>query len=107
MLTKEKAIEVAKKYVKEDETESGIEMIILHKYTVEKAYGYVFHYTNKKYHETEDFQYAIVGNAPFLVEKETGRVIVFGTARPLEYYINGYENGTWEPSENGIWVPEE
>jgi hypothetical protein len=107
MLTKEEMLEIAKKYLKEMDEKDGLETIVFEEYIVEKSYGNIFHYDSKLHQETGDFQYAIAGNAPFLVEKETGRVIVFGTANTLEYYTEGYENGTWEPSDNGIWEPKE
>ncbi|WP_456437416.1 YrhB domain-containing protein [Psychroserpens sp.] len=96
-------IQIAKEYLKEMDDKDGLETIILYEQTIEKPYGCIFCYDSKLFQETGEFQYAIAGNAPFMVEKETGRVIVFGTARSTEYYIEGYENGTWEPSANGIW----
>lgn len=103
MLTKEETIQIAKKYLKEMDDKDGLETIILSEYTIEKPYGYIFSYDSKLFQETGEFQYAIAGNAPFLVEKETGRIIVFGTSNRLDYYIKEYENGTWTPSDNGIW----
>jgi hypothetical protein len=30
-----------------------------------------------------------------LVENKTGKIIVFGTNRSIEYYIQEYESGRW------------
>jgi hypothetical protein len=41
------------------------------------------------------------------VEKETGRVVNFGTAYPEEEYFKAYENGTLELSLGRYWYPED
>lgn len=69
MLIKEQIKTIAEKYVKNDENDSGIQLIISHEHTIEKPYGSIFYYTSKLYKETGNFKYAIAGNAPFLVEK--------------------------------------
>lgn len=107
MIKKEKIIEVAESYVKMMASKSGIDLIIIHKHTIEKTYGSIFTYGSKIFHETGDFQYAVAGTAPFLVEKKTGTVIVFGTTNTLEYYIEEYEKGKWVPADDGIWESKE
>lgn len=92
MLTKQEMLEVAKLHIKKMDEKDGIDTIILEDYTVHKPYGSIFCYDSKLFQETGDFIYAIAGNAPFLVEKNTGKVITFGTANDVEYYINLYEN---------------
>jgi len=67
------------------------EIVIIDEATMEMSWGWVFFYTSRKYHETDDFQYAIAGNAPILVEKERGKLMETGTAHPVEYYIENYE----------------
>jgi len=96
MLTKSEVIAVAENYVRQLEKESGgTPVIIQHEATIEKPYGYVFFFDSIKFLETRDYKYAILGNAPFLVENETGKIIEFGTAHETEYYINEYEAGRW------------
>ncbi|SFN64379.1 Immunity protein 35 [Chryseobacterium oleae] len=95
MLTEKEILEIANKYVNLIEKESKIEMIIVPYRTLEKPYGFIYSYTSKKLFETKDDRYAIAGNAPFLIEKETGNIIVFGTANVREYYIEEYEAGRW------------
>ena len=43
------------------------EIIILDDGTIEKSWGWVFFYTSRKYHETNDIRYAVAGNAPIIV----------------------------------------
>ncbi|WGH74671.1 YrhB domain-containing protein [Tenacibaculum tangerinum] len=59
---------------------------------VEKTdYGIIFFYNSKKHIEAGEIRYALAGNAPFLVEKETEKIVEFGTALPLEEYIKEYQ----------------
>ncbi|MEL1245114.1 hypothetical protein AAEO56_12630 [Flavobacterium sp. DGU11] len=95
MLTENEMITIAEDYIKKIEKESGIDLIIGHEVTIKKSYGHIFFYTSKKLIETGDDKYAVAGNAPFLVENETGKVIEFGTAENEEYYIEEYESGRW------------
>ncbi|MFN4362481.1 YrhB domain-containing protein [Chryseobacterium hispalense] len=95
MLTEKEISEIANKYIKEIEKRTGIELLIGDEETIKKPYGNIYFYTSKKWYETGDDRYAVAGNAPFLVEKETGNVIVFGTARTEDYYIKEYEAGRW------------
>ena len=67
------------------------EWMVLAQETIEKPWGWVFFYTSRKFHETGEFRYAIAGNAPFIVEKQSGRVLVTGTAKPVQHYIDNYE----------------
>jgi len=95
MLTEMEILEIANKYIELVEKESKMETIILYEETIKKPYGNIYFYTSKKLYETGDDRYAVAGNAPFLVEKETGNIIVFGTARTEDYYIKEYEAGRW------------
>lgn len=91
MLTKQEMLDIAKLHIKKMDEEDGIETIILEDYTIHKPYGSIFCYDGRLFQETGNFQYAIAGNAPFLVEKKTGQVITFGTANDIDYYIKLYE----------------
>jgi Immunity protein 35 len=59
------------------------EMIILDERTVEKDFGWVFYWTSRPWHETGDFQQAIVGNGPIIISREGGSLYECG-ASPLE-----------------------
>jgi hypothetical protein len=67
------------------------DLVILDDLTIEKPWGWVFFLGSRLWHETQDIKYAIAGNAPLLVEKQSGRVLVMGTARATEQYIERYE----------------
>lgn len=108
ILTEEEMLKIAKKYIKRSGQKSGIELAILEDASIKKEYGTIFHYNTKKYNETRnDDDNTLLGNAPFLVEKETGKVVIFGTSRSEEYYIDEYEQGTAMLCLHRYWYHEE
>jgi hypothetical protein len=66
-------------------------LVVVDESTIERPWGWVFFYTSKLWRETQEFQYAIAGNAPLLIESATGKVQVLGTALSVESYIAAYE----------------
>ena len=95
MLTKEQAralvvgeIERPPKYNYPD---TARDLVMVDEHTIERAWGWVFFYDSKRYLETREFQYALVGNAPYIVNRQTGELRVTGTAHPIEDYIAEYE----------------
>ena len=52
----------------------------------------MFFYTSERYLQTRDIRYALVGNAPFIVNRHIGEVRVTGTAQSIEHYIAEYES---------------
>ncbi|WP_449399886.1 hypothetical protein [Chryseobacterium wanjuense] len=94
MLTEQEVIEIAKNYVKERKEKSGLDLVILDNEVIKKTYGMIFFYNTRKYNETRnDDDNTLLGNAPFLVENKTGNIVVFGTGKSEEYYIQEYEAG--------------
>lgn len=92
MVTHEQARQlIASRLSNVAEWPSDDEPVILDEATIEKPWGWVFFYTSRKWRETQDIRYAVGGNAPLIVEKETGRVLETGTALPIEHYVSNYE----------------
>jgi hypothetical protein len=52
--------------------------------------GWVFFYDSRMHQETGDDRYLIAGNAPILVDRESGDVEITGTAKPIEHYVGEY-----------------
>ena len=69
-------------------------LAIMDSETIEKEYGWVFFYQSKEYLETGNSGDALLGNAPFIVNRYTGEVVETGTANPIEDYIAEYEART-------------
>lgn len=53
----------------------------------EFAWGWVFGYDSRLYLETGDDSHSLFGNAPYLVRRSDGAVLLTGTALPVEAYI--------------------
>ncbi|MFK7747267.1 MAG: hypothetical protein AB8B65_02635 [Kordia sp.] len=104
MLTEQEMLEVAKKYMSFISNDT-VEIIVIDQLTIKKSYGNIYYSENKKYFETGDFKYHVI-TGPFLVEKATGRVVNFGTARAVEFYIDAYEKGNLELSLDLYWYPD-
>lgn len=72
-------------------------LIILDEFTIEKPYGWVFYYTSKLYYETKNSQYAIAGNSPIIVDKQTGEQSSYMSAYSDEEMLQKHEE------EKRIW----
>ena len=55
-------------------------------------YGWVFFYQSKAY-LAGDESAVLAGNAPLLVDRDTGKLVVTGTAHRIEVYLQAYEQG--------------
>ena len=64
---------------------------VLEEETIEKQWGWVFFYQAKSYIETGDFREMLGGNAPIIVNRNTGELFHTGTAHEVEHYISEYE----------------
>ncbi len=58
--------------------------------TQEHAWGWIFFYSSRRFVETLDDRYGLVGNGSLLIERGTGRVWPLGTAHGVEHYIDNY-----------------
>lgn len=55
------------------------------------AEGWYFCFQSREYLETGDSSALLAGNAPFIVDKDSGEIYELGTAYPLEKYLHDYE----------------
>lgn len=69
-----------------------VDCVVLEESTIEKPWGWVFFYQNKKYLHTGDFRQMLGGNAPYIVNKITGQLSVTGTVHNIEHCIKEYES---------------
>jgi hypothetical protein len=67
------------------------EYVILEEPTIERSWGWVFFYNSRQYVETQDVQFHLMGNAPYIVNRNTGEMLVTGTAEDIDVYIAEYE----------------
>ena len=64
--------------------------VIVHALTMERDFGWVFFYESERYFVTNETIDRLAGNAPFLVDKQTGLLHSLGTGKPVEEYIQSY-----------------
>lgn len=91
MIDIEQAKEIVKNIISGYALPDDDECIIIEPDTIEKDWGWVFFYTSKKWYETKNIKYAVAGNAPLIVLRENGQVLVTGTAHATEHYIERFE----------------
>ncbi|WP_020405488.1 YrhB domain-containing protein [Hahella ganghwensis] len=68
-----------------------VDCAVLPDETIERSWGWVFFYQSKAYIETGDFREMLGGNAPIIVNRDSGELIHTGTAYDIEHYIKEYE----------------
>jgi hypothetical protein len=95
MLTENELIKIANDYVTSLEDEVGETLIVPDELMIKKSYGIYCKYHSKIYYETKDSIHKLLGNAPFLVENKTGKIVEFGTAHNIDFYIKEYEAGRY------------
>ena len=94
MLTREKAKEIIESKLNQPDPywPDKPKIVVIDEQTVEKEWGWVFFYNTTEYLKTEELDDALVGNAPYIVNKNTGEIIETGTAYDIEHYIKEYES---------------
>ena len=65
MLTENEMDAIAEKYINEESSGTSHEFVLIKKSQIKKEYGKIYYYNTKKFIETSEFEYALVGNAPF------------------------------------------
>jgi hypothetical protein len=93
MITHEQAKALVEKEINEPvSSEPGqSRLVILDKHTIEKEWGWVFFYNTQEYAKSGNIMDTLVGNAPYIVNKNTGELIETGTAYDIEEYVKDYE----------------
>jgi hypothetical protein len=75
----------------------GLELAIIDDHTIERDFGWVFFYVDKRFIQTGNPRYMLFGNAPIIVNRNDGSLHTTGTAKPIEEYIQEFEK-TWVPN---------
>lgn len=89
MIDKQQAENIAAEFLREIQTGSLVPLQLMDRR--ELAYGWLYYYQSKVFLESRNMSDMLAGNAPFLIDKADGSVHVFGTADPVETYIEEYE----------------
>ncbi len=62
----------------------GDEPAVIDEATKEEDFGWVFFYNSKRYLETKKILFALAGNGPVFVGKDSGEVTMLGSAGGVE-----------------------
>ncbi|MGJ5152935.1 YrhB domain-containing protein [Bradyrhizobium sp. HKCCYLR1023] len=84
MVSFDEARELAASHVAELEQVAGCELVVLQEATKNVEQGWVFFYDSKLHQETDEFQYALAGNAPIFIDRD-------GKLRNLPTYLSWQE----------------
>ena len=89
----EVAEQIAKDYLKQQQwpPDKFGGLVLKLSATITKPYGWVFFFNTRQFLEKGDRLAALGGNAPFLVEHDTGQVVTLGTAHTVDHYLAQYE----------------
>ena len=90
MTTFENAKEIARRYITSLKVAPGIELVLLDEKIIQKSFGWVFFYDSKKYLETHDLKYSVLGS-PFIIDRRDGALRPLRSAPPVQFYIDKYE----------------
>jgi hypothetical protein len=71
----------------------GPECDFVEQATIEKPYGWYFYGQSKKYIATGNMDDMLFGCGGFLVERENGRILDFGSAYSRDIWLANYEKG--------------
>lgn len=67
------------------------QIVLLEDATIEFSRGWMFSWNSVEYARTGDPMVGLVGNSPFIVDRESGAVHPTGTSYTAEHYIEVYE----------------
>ncbi|MCW3463684.1 YrhB family protein [Chitinophaga nivalis] len=96
MLLERDAKKIIEAKLKLQESKEIEEIVVVDEYTIERATYFVFFYNSKKYVETGDYSWLLLGNTPFIISKITCDIYCTGTAETIEYYMDLFEKGELE-----------
>lgn len=89
-LTIEQARELAEQFANANYSVEGDRIVVLDEFTQTKTYGWIFSLQSKRYVDTNNFSYMLVGLGPTIVMND-GSIHQFGTAVQPEEAIRAFE----------------
>jgi hypothetical protein len=69
----------------------GPPIAIVDENTIERSFGWVFHYQSQAYLESRNIMYRLGGNGPIFVNRDTGRVSFGAGGIKTQLLIEAYE----------------
>jgi hypothetical protein len=93
MIDRHQAEQIAEALIQKESQGSSYPIVIHREATIEKDYGWIFFYNTEAFLQSEDFDFALVGNVPFVVERATGAVHFLSTSPFFDIALANYEEG--------------
>jgi hypothetical protein len=90
-MTREEARALVEEFLESGPDSGDAGVVIIDSATLERSWGWVFLYQSREYLETGNDSDALVGNAPVIVDRATGRLHETGTADPIDTYLHNFE----------------
>jgi hypothetical protein len=87
-LIRHQFLNLIREYVKRKD--DGLDLVLQEDKTISEDFGWVFFYTTRRFLKTGDFRDIVGGNAPFIIDHDSGKLTVTGTTHPIEQYIDEY-----------------
>jgi len=87
---KQEARTLAQQHLSKMQVSPPVELAILDEHTIETDFGWIFFWNSKSYLQTDEFQYALAGNAPLIVDRRDGSIHETSTAQSIEEIIERY-----------------
>lgn len=78
------------------------DIVIMEEFTEERARGWIFSYQTGRWLETKKTRDGLIGNGPILIDKNTGKIVVFGSAGSTDYWYELYEKGKTREDKDGV-----
>lgn len=86
MITFIEALNKAKNYLAEYDI--PVEITVIDRFSE----GWLFCFQSREFLENNDFSAQLIGNCPFILDKDSGKIYELGAAYPIDVCIQKYEN---------------
>ncbi len=87
MIDASEARRIAERWIQANVQLAEDEAVVDDSSTAEEDFGWIFFYNSRRFLEDGHFLDELAGNAPIIVSRTSGDVIVTGTAKPVEEYV--------------------
>lgn len=90
MVDFDQALAIAKNKLFEYEKPQDYKLVFSRIETLPQLSGWLFFFNTEAYLETGNFLDGLAGNAPILIDRESGKIFPTGTAEPAEHYVRRF-----------------
>ena len=88
MIDRDEAIRRARGALSEKSAAAGRSFVLLEDETREESFGWVFFFQAEGFVKSGDYLDGVVGNAPFVILRDSGELLATGTAHSVDHYLD-------------------